>query len=101
MGFADFVEKLGQVILGLRRPGFSEYDNHIKAIYAALQKAENDLKNYERVIYETRKIKPRGKEGTIYSPKDLNKELKEQRLQNKVAVLSQLKREINSILREY
>ena len=101
MGFLDFFEKIGELILGFKSKEFSEEDNIIKAIYVALKKAEDNLKMYNEAIFETRKLKPNEEGKIISSPKDIHKELREVKLQNKVAVLSQLKKDINDILREF
>lgn len=95
MGFLDFLGK----VFGYKN--MSEEDKAIKAIYAAVQKAENYMKTYNAAIGKTSKWKPDPTQRNIYAPKDIHKELKEEKLKNKVSVLSQLKKDINNILREF
>ncbi len=92
----SFFERAGE-IFGFRR--FSEEDNHIKAVYVALAKAEKELKVWNEVTYITdiRSKREKDKENLPI----IAKNMKEERLQHKAAILSQLKREINKVLREF
>ena len=99
MGFLDFLEKIGG-FFGFRN--FSEEDRYIKAIYAALSEAGEELKNYNEAIEHGKKAaRKAGAERNIYAPKDLGKFMEEGRLENKATVLIELKKKINRILREF
>ncbi len=100
MGFLDFFDKMSKLfednVLGHKK--FNEDDRYIKAIYAALQNAEKDLRVYSEASYKT-EIMSKDPEKE-YLPK-LAKGYKEEKLNNKIAVLKKLKKDINNILREF
>ena len=87
MGFIDFLANIGERIESLVVPNYSEDTREIKEIYIVLKGTEKDLKNYNEAIYRLK-----GKS---------RKEMKTQKLVNKLSLLIQMKKDINKILREF
>ncbi|MBS3171036.1 hypothetical protein J4449_00320 [Candidatus Woesearchaeota archaeon] len=87
MGFLDFLANIGERIESLFVPNYSEETREIKEIYIVLKKVEQDLKNYN---YGIQRLKGKSR-----------KEMETQKLVNKLGLLSQMKKDINKILREF
>ncbi len=89
MGILDFfwrfTDRLGYYISGEYR--LEEASKEIKSIYTALEEAERDLRNFNETSL---RLKKKGKNV-----------IEEEKLHNKVSILSKLKRDINKILREF
>lgn len=90
MRITDVLAKISDKIYDVSKKKYEEEDRIIAAIYVAVEKAKIDLRNYNEAT-----------EVLINKNPLSGKVMRADKLKNKISVISQLKKDINNILREF